>query len=127
MLTLNFYDPATGKTCQVGPVSSARLLGGLLQTAGGQEIACHQAWMWQLSQGSFPLITTDLPTLVRFEKGTGTGWDSYRSDAGITLADGGIWLGPGLTQFLAKFDESGQLWYVFPSNRRWPVVALVPG
>lgn len=125
MITLQFTNPGTGESQTVGPASFFRIVGGLLyQRPGGELVATHKNWQWQIGGASFKMIQSLGRTLVEFED---DGAHRYGPAAFVTIVDGGLWFGHEHSKLVAKLDEAKNIWRVFESNQLSTTITLLAG
>lgn len=125
MLSLQFSNPGTGELHLVGPASFFRIEGGsLYQRPGGELIATHKDWHWQVGTALFKMLRTTGRTLIEFED---DGSHRYGPGEFVTIVDGGLWIGPEQGKLVAKYDPDKDRWRVFELNQLCSTITLLAG
>jgi hypothetical protein len=125
MLSLQFSNPGTGESLTVGPASFFRIEGAsLYERPGGELIATHTNWQWQVGKAMFKMVQTLSRTVIEFED---DGAHRFGPGDFVTIVDGGLWLGPQHTKLLAKFIEDKARWHVFEWNQFATTITLTAG
>jgi len=125
MLSLEFSNPGIGELLTVGHASFFRIEGATLyQRPGGELVATHKNWQWQVGTAMFKMARTLGRTVIEFEA---DGAHRFGPGAFVTIVDGGLWLGPERSKLLAKFIEDKGRWHVFELNQFATTITLMAG